>query len=203
MQVINIIFWLMYTIKITIIITKKTPIVCWLQISWRSKKGNYIFWNYTQKDLYSRIFDLQFKKIPWEMPVINIILWLMSTTKVTIIIIKQKNYHCLLVADFTKKGKGELYLLNYIFWNYTQKAFYSYIFIYAIHKNTMRNASNWYNFLVDVHYESYHNYHQQKLLLFVGCRCHEEGKRWMIYFETTHKRLSIHVSAQKKHGKCQ
>ena len=46
------------------------------------------------------------------MPVINIILWLMSTTKVTIIIIKQKNYHCLLVADFTKKGKEELYLLK-------------------------------------------------------------------------------------------
>ena len=47
----------------------------------------------------------------------------------------------------------------------------------------------------------------EKLLLFVGGRCHEEGKRRMIYFETTHKRLSIHVFieyvAQTKIDKCQ
>ena len=47
----------------------------------------------------------------------------------------------------------------------------------------------------------------KKLLLFVGCRCHKEGKKGIIYFEVTHKRLSIHVLiksvAQKNHGKCQ
>ena len=36
-------------------------------------------------------------------------------------------------------------------------------------------------------------YIHEKLLLFVGCRFHEEGERAMIYFETTHKRLYIHV----------
>ena len=34
---------------------------------------------------------------------------------------------------------------------------------------------------------------KQKLLLFVGGRCHNEGKIGMITFETTHKRLSIRV----------
>ena len=35
--------------------------------------------------------------------------------------------------------------------------------------------------------------------MFVGGRCHEEEKRGMIYFETTHKRLSIHVFLSKIH----
>ena len=37
------------------------------------------------------------------------------------------------------------------------------------------------------------SYINEQHLLFVGCRCHEEGKIGMIYFETTHKRLSIYV----------
>ena len=31
------------------------------------------------------------------------------------------------------------------------------------HKQRMRNASNSYHFLIDVHYENYHNYHQPKI----------------------------------------
>ena len=46
---------------------------------------------------------------------------------------------------------------------------------------------------------------KQKLLLFVGCRFHEEGEIGMIYFENTHKRISIHVFlisvAQANHDK--
>ena len=48
----------------------------------------------------------------------------------------------------------------------------------------MRNASNLYHFLVDVHYEITIIYIYEKLLLFVVCRCHEKGKRGMIYFES-------------------
>ena len=48
---------------------------------------------------------------------------------------------------------------------------------------------------------------KQKLLLFVGCTCHEEGKIGIIYFETTHKRIYIHIFpksvAQAKHEKLQ
>ena len=40
------------------------------------------------------------------MQVIDIIFWLMYTMKVTIIIIN-KNYYCLLVADVMKKEKDE------------------------------------------------------------------------------------------------
>ena len=36
-------------------------------------------------------------------------------------------------------------------------------------------------------------YINEKLLLFVGGRCHEEGEGGMINFETTHKSISIHV----------
>ena len=36
-------------------------------------------------------------------------------------------------------------------------------------------------------------YINEELLLFFGGRCHEEGKRGIIYSETTQKRLSIHV----------
>ena len=50
-------------------------------------------------------------------------------------------------------------------------------------------------------------YIDEKLLLFVGGRCNEEGKRVMISFETTHKSIYIHVflisEAQAKIEKCQ
>ena len=36
-------------------------------------------------------------------------------------------------------------------------------------------------------------YVYEKLLLFVGCRCHEERKIVMVYFKNKQKRLSIHV----------
>ena len=42
-------------------------------------------------------------------------------------------------------------------------------------------------------------YIYEKLQLFVGCRFHEEEKRGMIYFETTHKRLSIHEFLSEIH----
>ena len=46
----------------------------------------------------------------------------------------------------------------------------------------------------------------QKILLFVGWWCPEEVKRVMIYFETKHKRISIHVFlislAQAKIERC-
>ena len=50
-------------------------------------------------------------------------------------------------------------------------------------------------------------YIYEKLIFFVGDRCHEKGKIVMIYIETTHNRLSINVflSAihKKYHEKCQ
>ena len=42
----------------------------------------------------------------WKMPVINIILWLMYTMKITIVYIN-KNEYCLLIADVMKKEKEE------------------------------------------------------------------------------------------------
>ena len=57
----------------------------------------------------------------------------------------------------------------------------------------MKNASDKYHFLGDVHYEKYHNSHKQKLLLFVGFRCHKEENIGVIYFENTHKKVSIHI----------
>ena len=35
-------------------------------------------------------------------------------------------------------------------------------FLSKINKHSMRNVSNKYHFLGDVHYEKYHNYHQTK-----------------------------------------
>ena len=43
--------------------------------------------------------------------------------------------------------------------------------------------------------------------LFVGCRCHKEENRGILYFENTHKKVSIHVFlitiAQENHEKRQ
>ena len=84
------------------------------------------------------------------------IFWLMYTTKITIIYIYEKLLF-LLVTDVTKKEKEELYLLKI-----HTKGFLFMYFLSTIHKNTMRNASNEYHLLVNVHYENYHNYHQTK-----------------------------------------
>ena len=45
------------------------------------------------------------------------------------------------------------------------------------HKKIFKNVSNEYHFLVDVHYENYHDFQKPKKLLFVGCIFHEEGKQ--------------------------
>ena len=91
MTVIDIIFWLMYTMKITIlIINQKTTIVCSYHMSWRRRKRNDIFWKYTRKALYSCVFNIHSTSNAWEMLVINIIFWLMYTIKTTITYINEK-----------------------------------------------------------------------------------------------------------------
>ena len=63
-----------------------------------------------------------------------------------------------------------------------------------IHKNTMRNDSNWYHFLVDIHYENYHNYHQRgNYYCFFVADVMKKEKKEIINFETTHKIIYIHV----------
>ena len=161
---------------------------CWWQMSRRRKKRNYIFWKYTQKAFYSCIFYLQFTKTPWEMPVMNIIYWLMYTMKITIIIIKQKTtIVCWLKMSWISKNRND------IFWNYTQKDFYScFSKISTTRKYWEMQVIN-IIFLVMYTTEIDIIITNKKQLLFIVFIFHEEVKRGMISFETTHKRLSIHV----------
>ena len=111
MTVIDIVSWLMCTTKITIIIIKqKTTIVCWLQMSQRRKKRNYIFWNHTQNYLYSCVSNIYITSKALEIPIINIIFWLMYTTKITLFYMNEK---LLLFVDFTCHGEGKIGMISF------------------------------------------------------------------------------------------
>ena len=90
MPVIIIIFWFIYTIKITIIIIKlKTTVVCWLQISWR-RKGVMIFLRIHKKAFYSCASNICITSKAWKTTVSINMFWLMYTMKIFIISIRKK-----------------------------------------------------------------------------------------------------------------
>ena len=80
---------------------------------------------------------------------------------------------------------------NDIFWNYTQKDFYSYVSNISI--------TNWEMPVINIIFWLIYTmkisiiYINEKLLLYVGCRCHKEGKRGMIYFKSLNMHLFTHT----------
>ena len=73
MTVIDIIFWLMYTMIITIIIIKQKLLCLLVPDVTKKWNKNDMFWSHKQNYFYSYIFICNFTKIPREIQVINII----------------------------------------------------------------------------------------------------------------------------------
>ena len=142
----------------------------------KREKMNDLFWNYTQKSFYSCFSNICSTSKAWKMSAINIIFWLINTMKITMIYINEK----LLFFWFQMSWRREK--RNDIFWNYTQKSFYS--CVSKISSTTWKmpviNIIFWliYTMKTTIIHIS------EKLLLFVGFRCHEEGKRGIISFES-------------------
>ena len=109
MQLINIIFSFMHTMKITMIIKNKELLLF---------VGCGYHFETTHKSLSIHAFFLQFTVLPWEMEVIKIIFLAGVHYDNYNDHHETKNFYCLLVADVMNKENR-----NDIFWNYTQKAF--------------------------------------------------------------------------------
>ena len=114
MQVINIIFLVMYTTEIDIIITNKKQLLFIVFIFHEEVKRGMISFENTHKSIYIHVFIISVAQKNWEMPVMNIIYWLMYTTKITLFYINEKQLIFV----------GGRFHENDIFWRYTQKDFY-------------------------------------------------------------------------------
>ena len=132
MPVINIIICLMYTAKITIIITKQKTIIFDGQICHERGKIEMISFKLHTKTFFSWFFYLQFTKIPWEMKVINIIFWLMYTLKNTIIIINKKIL-LFVVCRFHKWG-----ITRMIYFETKQKIISNNVFLISASQSNIR-----------------------------------------------------------------